>query len=72
MVEKCDFSYDLKRRFEACRRFGKMNYYAAYAFLIVAAAASAAATISIAAILLLLYNSLAPRGSADNDEHSTP
>jgi hypothetical protein len=42
------FPEDLKQRYEACRWRGRMNYLAAYCFLILAVLSSAVATLSVA------------------------
>jgi len=48
MATVLDFGQDLKRRYEACRWRGRLNYCAAYLFLILAVSSSAAATLSVA------------------------
>jgi hypothetical protein len=45
------FSDDLRQRYEACRWRGRINYCAAYVFLLLAVLSSAVATLSIAAEL---------------------
>ena len=42
------FAEDLKQRYEACRWRGRLNYCAAYLFLILAVSCSAVATLSVA------------------------
>jgi hypothetical protein len=41
-----DFTEDLKQRYEACRWRGRLNYCAAYLFLILAVSSRAIATLS--------------------------
>jgi len=43
-----DFAEDLKQRYEACRWRGRVNYCAAYCFLVLAVSSSAVATLSVA------------------------
>jgi hypothetical protein len=43
------FAEDLRRRYEACRLRGRINYFAAYLFFILAVSSSAVATLSVAA-----------------------
>ena len=42
------FSDDLRKRYEACRWRGRVNYYAAFVFLVLAVLSSAVASLSIA------------------------
>jgi hypothetical protein len=42
------FDEDLRRRYEACRRRGRANYWAAFFVLLIAVSGSALATVSIA------------------------
>ena len=46
------FADDLRQRYEACRWRGRMNYGAAYVFLVFAVMSSAIAALSIAADVL--------------------
>lgn len=46
-----NFADDLKKRYESCRLYGRLNYYAVYFFLVCAVTSSALATLSIAAEL---------------------
>ena len=48
MATTLGFAEDLKQRYEACRLRGRMNYFAAYLFLILAVSCSAVATLSVA------------------------
>ena len=48
MATILDFAEDLKQRYEACRWHGRVNYCAAYLFLILAVFCSAVATLSVA------------------------
>ena len=43
------FADDLRQRYEACRLRGRLNYAAAYFFLLLAVASSGVATLSVAA-----------------------
>ena len=48
MATILSFPEDLKQRYEACRWRGRVNYCAAYSFLILAVLSSAVATVSVA------------------------
>ena len=48
MATTLSFSEDLQQRYEACRWRGRVNYGAAYLFLILAVSCSAVATLSVA------------------------
>ena|SRR5579875_473556 len=48
MATAMGFAEDLKQRYEACRWRGRVNYCAAYFFLILAVSCSAVATLSVA------------------------
>jgi uncharacterized membrane protein YphA (DoxX/SURF4 family) len=48
MATTLSFSEDLQQRYEACRWRGRVNYCAAYLFLILAVSCSAVATLSVA------------------------
>lgn len=47
MAHTISFAEDLERRYEACRWRGRVNYGAAYLFLILAVSCSALATLSV-------------------------
>ena len=42
------FADDLRQRYEACRRRGRVNYFTAYLFLILAVCSNAVASLSVA------------------------
>jgi hypothetical protein len=48
MAADLGFAEDLKHRYEGCRWRARVNYFAAYLFVIVAVSSSAAATLSVA------------------------